>query len=837
MKKLYIIFSVCILVIPNFIWAQLNTSTALTPQQLVQNVLLGTGVTATNITFTGAFNASYKAIGSFNVVGPNNLGINSGVVLTTGVVTGVNGPSGPNNASGTGVDNNEPGDAYLTSVAGVTTENAAILEFDFIPQSDSIKFKYVFGTDEYMEYVSGNYADVFAFVLSGVTVPMAAHNIALIPGTTTPVTAINVNANSNSQYYVDNENPAGPVCEYDGFTTVLTAKEAVQCGQTYHIKLMVADAIDGIVDAGVFLEAGSFSSTSPFDISTTGNSVGPIGSSNTLYENCGSLNLIFTRPTTSATNADTLVLGIDGTASPADYTGLNDTVFFPAGEDTVFVPIFAIDEAVVDTGETVHIYYTYTNPCNVVDTIDYTFTILEAPQLALTVTNDTAICSNQSVTLVAQVTGGVPAYLQQWTNSSGTTVSSSSSYVPPAVVDTYYYYVTDACRQDTLFDSVHVDVNTFLYLSGTLDVLGSNNDTLIVEGCGDALLTFTENGAGAGVGTHSYNISITGTSGSNSPADIGITIPSVITFNNQTSVSFNLSAIADGIAESDYAPGIEVVIITIDYAGNPCIPLSGKLVKKLYIKDPTPFSVNLTNDTSVCKGRSLQLKALTTGGGGTISYSWQHTTNTNSNVVVFPTVNTTYYVTATESCNNNTATDSVRVTVLFDPPRVSVVELDSICIRESYAFTTTQTNGVGTVTGTWLLDNNINPVVSNGASNSWIINNVATTETYVYSVKDKCNFVDTDTITVLAIDCDLVVPNIVTSNGDNINDVFFIKNLHKNPGTSVKIYDRWGVKMYEAADYQNNWKPNELSDGVYYYIVESVKRGKFNGFLHVLNNK
>jgi hypothetical protein len=47
-----------------------------------------------------------------------------------------------------------------------------------------------------------------------------------------------------------------------------------------------------LVDAGVFLEAGSFSSTSPFDISTTGNSVGPIGSSNTLYENCGSLNLI-----------------------------------------------------------------------------------------------------------------------------------------------------------------------------------------------------------------------------------------------------------------------------------------------------------------------------------------------------------------------------------------------------------------------------------------------------------------------------------------------------------------------------------------------------------------
>jgi hypothetical protein len=163
------------------------------------------------------------------------------------VVTGVNGPSGPIQILRVEqvLITLEPGDAYLTSVAGVTTENAAILEFDFVPQSDSIKFKYVFGTDEYMEYVpTGNYADVFAFVLSGVTVPMPAHNIALIPGTTTA----SYSSKRKRKFQCTvlcrvMNNPAGPVCEYDGFTTVLTAREAVQCGQTYHIKLMVADAI------------------------------------------------------------------------------------------------------------------------------------------------------------------------------------------------------------------------------------------------------------------------------------------------------------------------------------------------------------------------------------------------------------------------------------------------------------------------------------------------------------------------------------------------------------------------------------------------------------------
>src|ERR1700741_5438718 len=171
-------------------YAQLTTSTTMTPAQLVQNVLLGSGVTASNVTYTGYGNA----IGSFNITGTNNLGIGSGVVMTTGSVLAndphanaafgsPDGPSGPNTLSSTGAgfDNLQPGNAYLTTVAGIATFNAAILEFDFVPQSDTVKFNYVFGTDEYMEYVSGGFADVFAFVLSGVSTTLAPVNIALIP--------------------------------------------------------------------------------------------------------------------------------------------------------------------------------------------------------------------------------------------------------------------------------------------------------------------------------------------------------------------------------------------------------------------------------------------------------------------------------------------------------------------------------------------------------------------------------------------------------------------------------------------------------------------------------
>jgi len=818
------------------IFAQLTTSTLLSPAQLVQNVLLGQGVTAFNVSFTGANSSAFKAIGQFNVGANNNLGFNAGVVITTGIVNGNSGPSGPNNSDAAGVDNYEPGDSYLSSIAGVETANAAILEFDFIPQADSVRFNYVFGTDEYMEYIPIGFADVFAFVLNGVTTNMPAHNIAIIPGTTTPVTALNVNAFSNPQFYVNNEIPPGETIEYDGFTKVLTARERVICGETYHIKIMIADALDGYVDAGVFLQAGSFSCPTPLNINAISNTTPQLGNSTVLFEECGVLSLLFSRSEIDSINADTLFLNIGGTAENTDYIGLNDTLIFPPGEDSVIIQISAINDLEVDSVETVNIYYTYLNPCNSLDTIGFNLSILKPPPLQSFVSNDTVICSNQIVVLSAQTTGGVAPYSQQWSNNNGNVVSTTTTFTPPAEIKTYYYFVTDACHRDTLFDSVHVDVNTFLYVSGSLDVIGSTNDSIIVEGCGDAILTFTENGEGAGMGQHVYTISISGTNGTNSISDIGNVIPDTLVFNNQTSISFNLSAISDGLQEDSIGNGTEVLIITIDYSGNPCIPLSGKLVKKLYIKDPAPFSVDLGKDTSVCKGRSLKLKAVANGGGGTVSYFWPHNGSTNNNVTVFPTSNIMYYVTATESCNNTSITDSVYVSVLFDPPQVSIIPFDSICLRESYYFKTSISHGVGNLIGSWINNDPNLPVMVNNNPNNWAIYGVLNSQQYVYSVKDQCNFVDTDTLELLGIDCELYVPNIVTTNYDNINELFYIKNLHKNPNTKLKVFNRWGNLMYSSDNYSNDWKPYSLISGVYYYAIETEKRGKYSGYFHVIGN-
>ena len=130
-----------------------------------------------NITFNGA----PMAIGYFN--GTNTtLGIDEGILLTTGTVLNtLDGPHGPNNQSGAGMDNGAGGYPPLSNIIGGTpTFNASILEFDFVPYSDTVRFNYVFASEEYPEYVGSQYNDVFAFFISGPGIA-GIQNMATLP--------------------------------------------------------------------------------------------------------------------------------------------------------------------------------------------------------------------------------------------------------------------------------------------------------------------------------------------------------------------------------------------------------------------------------------------------------------------------------------------------------------------------------------------------------------------------------------------------------------------------------------------------------------------------------
>lgn len=273
------------------------------PTQMVQNILVGTGVTVSNVSYTGHTNA----IGSFTTgANATNLGFASGIILASGNVATA---TGPNNNTGAGTNLGMPGDPLLNSLITTPTYDAAILEFDFVPLSDTIKFRYVFGSEEYPEFVNSSYNDVFGFFVSGgydpVTwVPFNNRNIAIIPGTVnTPVSINNVNNGTtntgpcmNCQYYVNNT--GGLWIEYDGLTTVLTAWLKVVPCISYHLKLAIADAGDGILDSGVFLEANSFISD---NVQLSKYTTSP-GLDTMAIEGCNSAVIKFKLPAVTATD-------------------------------------------------------------------------------------------------------------------------------------------------------------------------------------------------------------------------------------------------------------------------------------------------------------------------------------------------------------------------------------------------------------------------------------------------------------------------------------------------------------------------------------------------------
>lgn len=231
---------------------------------LVNNIL-GSGVTTSNISFTGA----QSAFGTFTGGISAGIGIDSGIMLSTGMVTDA---VGPNSSDSKSTNHGTAGDAQLTAISGNNTFDAATLTFDFVSDGGDIFFDYVFASEEYNEYVNGNVNDSFAFFLDG-------SNIALIPGTNIPVSINTVNGGnpygsnaSNSQYFNNNDaSDGGPFfdIQYDGFTDVFQASFLGLSAGSHTISLRIADAGDSVYDSTVFIKAGSFTDANPIPEPTT----------------------------------------------------------------------------------------------------------------------------------------------------------------------------------------------------------------------------------------------------------------------------------------------------------------------------------------------------------------------------------------------------------------------------------------------------------------------------------------------------------------------------------------------------------------------------------------
>ncbi len=236
--------------------------TTLTATNLVE-AILGTGVSYSNVNYIGTL-APVASAGTYTNGNGAGLDIDQGVILSSGYVMNARGPNIEDGITGI---LNLAGDSDLDAlIPGYGTFDATVLEFDFIPTATTIYIEYIFGSDEYNEFVNSSYNDVFAFFVNGV-------NIALIPNTNTPVAIDNVNNGypygdlcTNCAFYNNNDlDDGGPFfdIEADGFTAKFTGQIDVTPDVNNHIKIAIADAGDHSLDSWVFIKAGSFSVNNP----------------------------------------------------------------------------------------------------------------------------------------------------------------------------------------------------------------------------------------------------------------------------------------------------------------------------------------------------------------------------------------------------------------------------------------------------------------------------------------------------------------------------------------------------------------------------------------------
>ena len=270
---------------------QISVDNTVSPQALIENTLIQGCVEVSNI--SSPSNGSSIGLGSYGYFERNgsNFPFENGIVLTTGNANSAG--NGLNNTVLNDGDDSWTTDPDLESTLGITgTLNATSIEFNFTSISNQIQFNYILASEEYFGNFPCQYSDGFAFLIREAGSGNAYTNIALVPGTTTPVNTNTVHDEivgfcdaSNGQYF---EGYNLGDTNYNGRTTVLSATASIQPNVQYQIKLIIADQTDENYDSAVFIEGNSFNAAVDLgeDFSTCASNVlldGDIGNPQATY--------------------------------------------------------------------------------------------------------------------------------------------------------------------------------------------------------------------------------------------------------------------------------------------------------------------------------------------------------------------------------------------------------------------------------------------------------------------------------------------------------------------------------------------------------------------------
>jgi len=757
----------------------------MTPTQLVEDVLVGSGVAVSNVTYSG----DPEAIGSFTGTG-TNLGLSNGIVLTTGTVTaGGDGPHGPNDGGSVGTDNGQPGYGPLTGLAGTSTHNAAVLQFDFVPQSDSVRFKYVFGSDEYPEFVDGGFNDAFAFYISGPGFG-GTYNMANIPGGGGIVSIDNINNGSsntgpcqNCAYYINNGtgsnapyNGSPFYIQYDGFTVVMEASAKVECGETYHLVIAIADAGDGAYDSGIFLEANSLASFAPIEMNAS-LELNAFGNNSDMAEGCETATVTITRANSMAGAAQNIPIIVSGSATEGvDYSNIPASVNFAAGQTSATFPIDVFADALAEGNETVTIQLDQPDPCGITNFITLNLVIINTAPLLVNVADHAVHCPGEQVLLNGTVSGGLSPYVYSW--SSGET--TEDILVAPMSTTTYTLTVNDACLGVPASDAATVSVPVYPPIS----IITSPDTSVLCPNTPIQLFAEATGGEGSFAYTWMDGTTVIGSG-------------PVITVSPMVSTTYT--------------------VLMTDGCGTPIQHnISDHVIASV-------LELVMSPDQLICPGDTANIFVVASEGLGNYTYYWHHSGETIPSVYVSPNYTETYKVSVEDDCHTYHIDGITTVEVVRPNANFDVLNKEPM-VDLPVSFQNLSTGGVNWF---WDLDNGhtstMNSPVTTYGHWGWYdvtliaYNEIGCTDTVTKPVYIKPEFY-------------FYAPNSFTPDGDRFNNTYEVSVIGATEFL-FQIYDRWGQLIYETTDIYFQWdgayKDEVMFDAVYVFKARIVDREKF----------
>jgi gliding motility-associated-like protein len=635
------------------------TNQGASPQTIVQN-LVGTGLTVTN----AVINCPSSAYGTFSNGLTTCVNMNAGILLTTGNVNQVAGPAGIQNFSPNVTVNNNTtcNDPQLNTLEPLAIYDCCVLEFDVAPSCSTLQIRFVFGSEEYPEYVSSSFNDAFGFFVTGPN-PAGGNynntNVATLPNNTTIVSVDNVNNVNNSAFYINNNGCT--TIAFDGITTVLTRNVPVTPCQTYHFKLAIADAGDHIYDSGVFVDF--LDCVNALAVTTTTTPISCAGNDGSATAN---VSLGFP-PYTISWNTNP-------PQTTATATGLAPGVY---------------QVTVDDAGSC-------TPP--VVQTVTVTSNVT-IPTVNI---NSSTICAGQSATLTATPSSGGGTY--SWaSNPPGFTANTQSITVNPSTTTTYSCsYVLNGCNTSNT-GVVTVNPVPTLAVNSVTVCAGQSASLTATPSLGGGSYSWTSSPAGftsssssinvtpSTTTTYSCNYTLNGCPASSSGI-VNVTpnpIPTAsnagpycagatITLNGGGGTSYSWSG-PNGFTSTSQSPTISPSssanggIYTVTVTSNNCDAVATTSVNIL--ANPIP---NLSTNGPVCAGTSLIINC-----NNGLSWSWNgpngFVTNSQNNTLnpVSILSSGTYSVTITDA---NGCTGTSTINAIVNPLPVITASANPVCI-------------------------------------------------------------------------------------------------------------------------------------------------------------